>query len=1005
MKSPMHKTHYLLLLFLLYAPACSNESQHGENTSLTELVFADRSSAEEEKAEAPTAKEAASKDGKTWKRSDKTANMGALFIGDTEQLPLKGSQIAIKIDGFRARVLIDCFFYSDREGQLEGTFKMKLPQGASPYYFAFGESVYLNEDGTPSASLPFVDVDKHTFSIDEIKELRAGAWTAPKVARVVPKEKAAFAYTQTVRRSIDPALAEWAGADIYNCRVFPLLPKKLHRIVMGYDVNLTSLENDWIFDFQIPEVDCPLVVDVDYVKINGVQSAVSPKVKLQKRTNRQYFRLENPTEKSISIRYKSMKNVALITPNQSDLNPYVAYSLSPNLTTSISSNQNRHAVIALDVSLSSNPDRFNVWLKLAEALLANNRQQIKTFNVLCFNIESRWWKPSPVANSAANLQEFLAYANTLALEGATDLHSALSIISQSTVNQASNIFLLSDGADTWGEGDSYAMVSRMNSADRLFAFNTGMSGTSLDKLNHLTRASGGALFSVTGEDEIAPASTAFRATPWKIEKIEAEGHEDLLLAGRAHYLYPGQKLLLTGRGTATKGNQVTLHLSQNGKKQVIPITIHKAIPSSLTRRIYGQYATETLEEFKDATTPAAIAYARHFAVPGKNCSLLMLETEADYKQYKTGATGDLEFIQSNAVNSIVDQLLARIEQLLGDPKQQFKTWLTKLSKMDGMTFTASPNLLAMVDQLPSTTFTISQNSILSQAHQKESLSDSFRKALLASNLDYDVFNQEAKYRLGKYGAVDALKALSSLVEKSPENAVLTRDVAYSALDWNMNDQAYFLFKRVLKSRPYEPQTYLAIAKALAQSGNLELACLYYEVAITTKWDERFGEFRRIATLDYLNTLRQAKRKKGFALKSMATSRYQELKAEFKEKSVDVMVVISWNTDNTDIDLHVIDPTGEECYYENRETRIGGYLTQDVTQGYGPEMYILPQATSGNYAIKVKYFSSDRNRASTRTKVYASVYKNWGTPQESVENKVVVLADNKEMHEVIKIKVD
>ncbi len=77
---------------------------------------------------------------KTWKRSNKIANTTSLFIGDNEELPLKGSQIAVSIDGYRARVLIDCFFYNDKEISLEGTFKMKLPQGATPYYFAFGES-------------------------------------------------------------------------------------------------------------------------------------------------------------------------------------------------------------------------------------------------------------------------------------------------------------------------------------------------------------------------------------------------------------------------------------------------------------------------------------------------------------------------------------------------------------------------------------------------------------------------------------------------------------------------------------------------------------------------------------------------------------------------------------------------------------------------------------------------------------------------------------------------
>jgi len=47
--------------------------------------------------------------------------------------------------------------------------------------------------------------------------------------------------------------------------------------------------------------------------------------------------------------------------------------------------------------------------------------------------------------------------------------------------------------------------------------------------------------------------------------------------------------------------------------------------------------------------------------------------------------------------------------------------------------------------------------------------------------------------------------------------------------------------------------------------------------------------------------------------------------------VDVRVVINWNMNNTDIDLHVKDPSGEECYYDNSKTKIGGRLSADKTK--------------------------------------------------------------------------
>jgi hypothetical protein len=93
---------------------------------------------------------------KTWKRNGELdENSVQVSVGDKDYLPLKSVQVAVRVDGFRARVLFDYFFYSDKPKQLRGTFKLKLPVGASPYYFAFGETEYLNNDKQQPAA-PFV---------------------------------------------------------------------------------------------------------------------------------------------------------------------------------------------------------------------------------------------------------------------------------------------------------------------------------------------------------------------------------------------------------------------------------------------------------------------------------------------------------------------------------------------------------------------------------------------------------------------------------------------------------------------------------------------------------------------------------------------------------------------------------------------------------------------------------------------------------------------------------
>ena len=58
---------------------------------------------------------------------------------------------------------------------------------------------------------------------------------------MVPREQAAIAYRDTVRRAVDPAILEWSGPGIFSSRVFPLAANRASHIVVGYDVPLNRI--------------------------------------------------------------------------------------------------------------------------------------------------------------------------------------------------------------------------------------------------------------------------------------------------------------------------------------------------------------------------------------------------------------------------------------------------------------------------------------------------------------------------------------------------------------------------------------------------------------------------------------------------------------------------------------------------------------------------------------------------------------------------------------------
>eukprot|EP00466_Bigelowiella_natans_P011836 jgi/Bigna1/141425/aug1.62_g16133 len=106
---------------------------------------------------------------------------------------------------------------------------------------------------------------------------------------------------------------------------------------------------------------------------------------------------------------------------------------------------------------------------------------------------------------------------------------------------------------------------------------------------------------------------------------------------------------------------------------------------------------------------------------------------------------------------------------------------------------------------------------------------------------------------------------------------------------------------------------------------------------------------------------------------------------------------------TDIDLHVIEPSGEEAYYSNRRTHIGGQVSRDFVSGYGPEEYMIKSAIGGKYLIKAKYFSSHRQDFSGATTILLRLTTNFGRSSEKSQAIALRLDTNKEMVKVGEIK--
>ena len=131
----------------------------------------------------------------------------------------------------------------------------------------------------------------------------------------------------------------------------------------------------------------------------------------------------------------------------------------------------------------------------------------------------------------------------------------------------------------------------------------------------------------------------------------------------------------------------------------------------------------------------------------------------------------------------------------------------------------------------------------------------------------------------------------------------------------------------------------------------------------------------------------------------------ELDAAYRrDLPVKIRIVLSWDADETDIDLHVLEPDGEEAYYQNRRTSSGGFVSEDVTTGYGPEEYLRKEGL-GTFKVLSNYFASHQTALTGATTVTATVYTDWGTAAEKLKILTLRLDKPKEKHLIGEVTVE
>ncbi len=241
----------------------------------------------------------------------------------------------------------------------------------------------------------------------------------------------------------------------------------------------------------------------------------------------------------------------------------------------------------------------------------------------------------------------------------------------------------------------------------------------------------------------------------------------------------------------------------------------------------------------------------------------------------------------------------------------------------------------------------------------------------------------------------AIQVLSNVAEIELDNYELLRSLAYKFEEYKMYHAAIHMYKQIVELRPEDIQSYRDLALAYEDAGAYQKALdLLYKIVngelVEKDESRRYEGIESIALFEFNKILSKYKDKLQLAHID---------KRFIKAVSLDLKVVIDWNHNDTDIDLWVIDPNDEKCFYKHKKTKIGGLITEDMTEGFGPEAFLLKKAILGKYTIKVKYYASSQQKISGPTALKLTIYKNYGKSNESKEVKVIRLENVDEVIEI------
>jgi len=871
----------------------------------------------------------------------------------------------------------------------------------------------------------------------------------------VTKEKARRTFEKEVRKGIDPGIIEWTRGNVFKARIFPLPARGTRTIMVGYVSAVVDTQQG--ARYQLPLNFAEKVGEFS-LAVEVVKSGAVPVVTGQDLPDfvfagwNEGFRAETTVRDAVLN-----ENLTIALPPVIE-NPVIVERDARGIVRFVVTER----VMAPETEPAPAPERMSIfWDASGSRGQSDHRKEISflrryletcpsTAQASLTIFRDRAEPEREIALSAAGLDELESILRKVHYDGGTQLAS---IAPRKDAREADLILLFTDGISTFGRSDPGSMAAPV------YVINSStMSDSSF--MRSLARRTGGRYIDLkrTAIDEAVlsigrPVFSFLGATAVGAEIVE--GYPSMPEPVNGRFLFTG----------VLKANEaeIILNFGVHGvtHSKAFTIKANNAVEGDLLRRFWAQKKLADLLVAQKHNESEITRLGREHGLVTPFTSLIVLETLEQYLEHEILPPATLEKMRDEYIDVVENRRreaeqyqrsrLARVVELWQArvawwerkfkvpedfkyrPKEESKLRLREEGMDSGggpPPSAPAPSAGAAPEEESADEDDESGGFGFSDADGKKDEGEApqsepaivlsswdpktpYLKALQAAPRDrrFAVYMAaREKYRTSPAFFLDCadfffrekeeqlgIQILSNIAEMELESAPLLRILGHRLAQSGYLDLSIMVFEVAKKLRPEEPQSYRDLGLVLAERGSredLERAVeLLYHVVLT-EWD-RFDEIE-LMTLGELNQVIPKARAAG-------VKRIPVDPRLIKPLPLDIRIVMTWDADLTDMDLHVIEPSSEEAYYSHNRTTIGGLVSKDFTQGYGPEEYLLKKAMHGRYIIKTKFYGSSAAKMIGAVTLHVRVYTNYGRPNQQVQSMTLRLTGEKEMFVVGEIE--